>query len=178
MTHKTRRPNHQLPTLLHVAPSQSAFRPGRASRGFALPGQDWSRPEGANQVALPFHRHQGISSRATPALSASALLASNSSAWTNSWEGAGLSEPVNQSLTPRRGQAKGGSSGQSRVRGSSARPAFQFRKHPRVNEQDAGGRGPLQGISVSSEASASLGLSVLHRASLGRSGYSAALGRA
>lgn len=58
-------------------------------------------------MASPSCRQRGFPSPATPALLASALLASNSSAWTNSWEGAGRAEPVNQSLTPRRGLGQG-----------------------------------------------------------------------
>lgn len=117
MTYKTGRPNHQLPTHLRVAPPNAPFAgPGPPA------GSLWTRLVRVNQVATRSRWQGGFPSRATPALPAFALLASNSSAWTNSWEGAGRAEPVNQSLTPQRGLARGGSGSQSRVRGASAGP--------------------------------------------------------
>lgn len=79
----------------------------------------------------------GFPSQATPALLAFAPLASNSSAWTNSWEGAGRAEPVNQSLTPQGDLARGGSGGQGRGCGAAARPPPRVGSGPRASGQGA-----------------------------------------
>ena len=107
MTHKTGRPNHQLPTRLRVAlPNAPFIRPG--------PPAGSPRSVRASQLAARSCGQRGFPSQATPSLPAFAPLASSFSAWTNSLEGAGRAEPVNQSLTLQRDLARGGSGGQRR----------------------------------------------------------------
>lgn len=130
MTHKTGRPNHQLPALLRVALPNAPF---------ARPGPPASSPRsvGANQVAARSCGLRGFPSQATPSLLAFAPLPSNSSAWTNSLEGAGRAEPVNQSLTLQRDLAKEGSGSQRRGCGVSTRHPPQVGSRPRASRQGA-----------------------------------------
>lgn len=130
MTHKTGRPNHQLPTRLRVALPNAPF---------AQPGPPAGSPRsvGANQVAARSRELRGFPSQETPSLLAFMLLARNSSAWTNSLEGAGRAEPVNQSLTPQRNLAREGSGGQRRGRGARARPPLRVGSRPRASGQGA-----------------------------------------
>lgn len=135
MTHKTGRPNHQLPTRLRVElPNAPLVRPGPPA------GSPRARLEPLSGglikwLLIPVGSAASLPGR--PPRSQPLLLASNSSAWTNSWEGAGRAEPVNQSLTPRRGLARGGSGGQSLVRGARRRPPPRVGSRPRASGQGA-----------------------------------------
>lgn len=106
------------------------------------------------------------------------LLASNSSAWTNSWEGAGRAEPVNQSLTPRRGLARGGSGGpEPSLRGQEAStPGWEPSTRQRAGCVKVGPPGASR--SPPPRSLRLPGLSSPHLVSPGRSGYCAAPERA
>lgn len=119
MTHKTGRPNHQLPTRLRVALPNAPF---------AQPGPPAGSPRsvGANLVAALARGQHAFPSRATPSLPAFAPLASNSSAWTNSFGGRrprGASKSIiNSPAKP--GQGRGGVAARGEAVGRAPGPRF------------------------------------------------------